>query len=56
MCEALKCLPSPGGLYDQDSFIVFGMNLVVDAQGKKREIEEAQRALVEKRTQGQVGR
>jgi hypothetical protein len=51
MCQSLKCLPSPGGLLDQDSLLVIGMNWVVDAQGKKHEIEENQRHM-EQRRQG----
>jgi hypothetical protein len=39
MCQHLHCLPSPGGLLDQDSFMVYGMDLVVDAQGIKQDLE-----------------
>jgi hypothetical protein len=38
----MQCLPSPGGLLDQDSFLVAGMDMVVDAQATKRELEDAQ--------------
>jgi hypothetical protein len=40
MCEHLHCLPSPGGLYDQDCLLVAGMDLVVAAQETRRQIEE----------------
>jgi hypothetical protein len=41
MCQHLHCLPGPGGLLDQDSFLVYGMDLVVDAQNAKQEMDQA---------------
>lgn len=39
MCQDLKCLPGPGALYDQDSLIVHGMDLVVHAQRARQKLE-----------------
>lgn len=39
MCQHLHVLPSAGGLLDQDSLLVYGMDLVVDAQHTKEEME-----------------
>jgi len=42
MCEHLHCLPQPGGLFDQDSFFVYGMDMVVEAK-RIKELEEQHR-------------
>lgn len=50
VCQHLHCLPSPGGLLDQDSFLVYGMDLVVDAQEAKNELDRAQQQAQQNRT------
>jgi hypothetical protein len=37
------CLPGAGGLYDQDSFIAYGMSMVVRARAEKQAMEEARK-------------
>lgn len=45
MCQHLHCLPGPGGLLDQDSFFVEVMDMVVDAQGVKQELDRKKQEL-----------
>jgi hypothetical protein len=39
MCQAFGCLPSEGGLFDQDFLIAYGMYYVIDAQAELRKLE-----------------
>lgn len=39
LCQAFGCLPSPGGLFDQDSYIVYLMQCVSIAQSERAERE-----------------
>jgi hypothetical protein len=41
-CERMHCLPEAGGLFDQDSFFVYGMNIVLAAI-RAREVDEEKR-------------
>ena len=49
-CQALNCLPHPGGLYAQDCLHVLGMQIVLGSQAKveqekmTRAKEESERA------------
>jgi hypothetical protein len=36
LCQELHCLPSAGGLLDQDSYHVWMMGKVIDAQNERR--------------------
>jgi hypothetical protein len=44
-CQALKCLPKPGGLLDQDAYQVIVMQMVIGAQNEKqeRDLKKAER-------------
>jgi hypothetical protein len=44
VCEQMHCLPLPGGLFDQDSFFVYGMDIVVEAKKIKEDEDERKRA------------
>jgi hypothetical protein len=44
VCEKFHCLPQEGGLYDQDSFITYGMSLVTEAQEMKQAEEQHNRS------------
>lgn len=37
MCQALHALPRAGGVMDQDAYLVYGMNIVLNAQAERRE-------------------
>lgn len=39
MCQSLYCLPGPGGLLDQDSYVINCIMLVFAAQGEKAELD-----------------
>ncbi len=39
-CQAFNCLPSPGGLLDQDSYLVHGMQLVLEAQAERQKMDQ----------------
>ena len=43
LCEALHCLPKPGGLFDQDSYHVWLMEQVLAADAEKAALEETRR-------------
>lgn len=49
LCKQLHVLPRAGGLLDQDSFHVYGMNLVLAALNERQELEQ-KRAESEQRT------
>jgi hypothetical protein len=40
----MHCLPLPGGLFDQDSFFVYGMDMVMEAKAIKEEEDERRRS------------
>jgi hypothetical protein len=40
-CEALHCLPSQGGLFDQDAYFMFIYNIVAEARAVKDQIERS---------------
>lgn len=40
ICQALKYLPSPGGLYDQDSLFVYVMKFALVWQNERRELDQ----------------
>ena len=37
LCKSLRCLPGPGGLLQQDPYLVEGMIMVLDASNEKQE-------------------
>jgi hypothetical protein len=39
-CQEFHCLPGAGGLYDQDSYDIWRMGLVMDAQAERAEREK----------------
>lgn len=39
LCQALHCLPQPGGLLDQDGYLVSLMKTVLIAQNEKEQLE-----------------
>lgn len=41
-CQVLHCLPRPGGLFDQDSFFVEVMQIVLVAQQERNEKDSKQ--------------
>lgn len=40
MCRAFNCLPGPGGLLQQDSYLMDGMGFVVEAVNEREELEQ----------------
>ena len=42
LCQKLRCLPGPGGLLDQDSYLVDRMKAVLIAQAEKDEVDRKQ--------------
>jgi hypothetical protein len=40
----MHCLPQSGGLFDQDSFFVYGMDMVVEAKKIKEAEDERKRS------------
>jgi uncharacterized membrane protein len=43
LCQALNCLPGPGGLLQQDSYIMYGVEAVLIAQAKKHDMDMAEK-------------
>jgi hypothetical protein len=41
LCQALQCLPGPGGLLDQDSYMMWMIEAVLVVQGEKQQLEAA---------------
>lgn len=39
LCATMYCLPGPGGLLDQDSYLINGIMLVLQVQGEKAEAD-----------------
>jgi len=39
LCQALHCLPGPGGLFSQDAELVLGMASVLSAQAEQQQKE-----------------
>lgn len=44
MCETFRCLPGPGGLLDQDSYAMFLMKMVIEADNEKAELDSKRRS------------
>jgi hypothetical protein len=40
LCQALNCLPGPGGLLQQDSYYVWMMQIVLHAEAEKAQREQ----------------
>jgi len=40
MCQAMHCLPEQGGLFDQDSYFVYLLGLVMEADHEKAELDK----------------
>jgi hypothetical protein len=40
MCELYHALPSSGGIFDQDSYIVYGLNAVASALAMKADKDQ----------------
>lgn len=40
MCRIFHCLPNPGGLLQQDPYLVDGMSYVVEAMNEREELEQ----------------
>jgi len=40
LCRILNCLPGPGGLLQQDPYLVDGMAFVIEAMNEKEEMEQ----------------
>jgi hypothetical protein len=38
-CRTFNCLPEPGGLFQQDHYLMEGMAMVVDATREREEME-----------------
>lgn len=51
LCEAFGVLPRSGGILDQDSYLVWGMTLVLNAKVERQKLEE-ERAKKEGRRHG----
>ena len=39
-CQRYSCLPDVGGLLNQNSLLIQGLELVVDAYGERQKLEE----------------
>lgn len=39
MCQALSALPRAGGLFDQDSYVIYLMQQVLVAQAERAELD-----------------
>ena len=44
LCEALHCLPKDGGLFDQDGYLVMGMQSVLVARYEEQKREQEKNA------------
>jgi hypothetical protein len=40
MCQTMNALPRPGGVLDQDSYLIWGMEIVLNAQAERRRLNE----------------
>jgi hypothetical protein len=40
LCKQLHCLPGPGGLFQQDPYLIDGISLVLDALNERQEKEQ----------------
>jgi hypothetical protein len=43
MCRRFSCLPGPGGLFEQDGYIMMGVGLAMDALNEKEERDQAKK-------------
>jgi len=43
LCKQLNCLPGPGGLLQQDPYLIEGMNFVMLAMHEREELEAKRR-------------
>ena len=43
MCRRFNCLPGPGGLFEQDGYVMMGVGLAIDAIAEREHKEEADR-------------
>ena len=41
MCRRFNCLPGPGGLFEQDGYIMMGVGLALDAIAEREQREQA---------------
>lgn len=37
LCKSLRCLPGPGGLMQQDPYLIDGVTMVLEAINERRE-------------------
>ena len=44
LCEALHCLPKPGGLFDQDAYMVMGLQAMLVARFEENKRQEEKNA------------
>jgi hypothetical protein len=44
ICQAMNALPRSGGVLDQDSYLIYGMELVLNAQAERRRLEDQREA------------
>ena len=44
LCQAMRVLPQPGGLLDQDSYFVFVLQNVLIADAKRAELDQKRMA------------
>lgn len=51
-CQRLHVLPRSGGLLDQDSYLIWGIGLVMSAREQRRQLEEQQEERKAKRKGG----
>lgn len=40
MCQRFSCLPGPGGVLDQDGYIMMGVGIALDAIAEKQNREQ----------------
>lgn len=40
MCQRFNCLPGPGGVLEQDGYIMMGVGIALDALGEKQKVEQ----------------
>ena len=41
MCSEFHCLPGPGGLFDQDSYVVYGLQAISMAVAEREKKDSA---------------
>jgi hypothetical protein len=40
MCQRFNCLPGPGGVLEQDAYIMMGVGIALDALAEKQKLEQ----------------